>query len=137
MAEQLIKGGSRRYRIDNGWLEKFKTDATKYVDVVQISIKPRESQYLIDLIEMGRTIDYDQEQMRASFWLNGFVVGDTTTNGDTVRGVYEEDDNDYIHRRPFIGAIEHPVRVRRVYSQDTKGRDIEFLGVGKKSSAGL
>ncbi len=135
--EQLIKGASRRYRIDNGWLELYKTDVTKYVDVYEIANDPDNSQYLADLnrAPLNRNVNLEQEQNRAMFWVNGFAVGDTL-DGDTVRCIYEEDDDDYIHRRPFIGGIEHPVRVRRVYSQDTKGRDIEFLGVGKKIPTG-
>jgi hypothetical protein len=138
MAEQLIKGASRRYRIDNGWLELYKTDVTKYVDIEQIAKDPTNSEYLADLNDaatLNRGVSLVQEQARASFWVNGFTVGEDR-DGNTVRCVYEEDDDAYIHRRPFAAAIEHPVRVRRVYAQDTKGRDIEFLGIGKKSATG-
>ena len=135
MAEQLIKGASRRYRIDNAWLNQFANDADRFVDVVQIKDDPQSSQYLADLVARGVNIDFEQESMRASFWINGFAVGDTDA-GDNVNCVYEEDDPAYNHVRAFSGAIEHPVRVRRVYARNTEGRDIEFLGVSKKSPAG-
>ena len=136
MAEQLIKGASRRYVISNWWLDEYREDKSRFVDVIEIKDKPENSQYLQDLIAHGVNIDLDREQMRASFWINGFAVGDTDDKGDKVNCVYEEDDLAYNHVRSFIGAIEHPVRVRRVYPRYTQARDIEFLGVAKKSPAG-
>jgi len=137
--EQLIKGASRRYRIDNEWLELYKNNAKKYVDVAEIAKNPEKSQYLADLNDpatLNRKVNLAQEGARASFWVNGFAVGDDE-DGNQVRGIYLEDDDAYIHRRPVIGGIEHPTRYRRVYAHGTTGRDIEFLGVGKKSATGL
>lgn len=136
MAEQLIKGASRRYRIDNQWLAENSNNASKYVDILEIKKDPRQSHYIADLIARGVSINYEMEQMRASFWINGFAVGDTS-DGENVNCVYLEDDKAYNHTRAFSGAIEHPVRVRRVYAIHTEGKDIEFLGIAKTSSAGL
>jgi len=135
MAEQLIKGASRRYVISNRWLDEYSGDRTRFVDVVQIKDDPNNSQYLTDLINLGITIDRAQEQMRAAFWINGFAYGDDD-DGTDVRYILEEDDDAYIHTRGVIAEIEHPMRVRRVYARGTQARDIEFLGVAKKSPAG-
>ena len=135
--EQLIKGASRRYRIDNDWLDEYRNDATRFIDIFQIAKDPTSSQYLTDLnsAPLNRGVTLDQEQARASFWVNGFAVGDTD-GGENVNCVYLEDDLAYNHTREFAGTVEHPVRIRRIYARGTQGRDIEFLGVGKKSATG-
>ncbi len=136
MAEQLIKGASRRYVISNAWLDEYSGDASRFVDVMQIRNHPNQSQYLTDLVTLGITIDLAQEQQRASFWLNGFAYGNDD-DGTRVRYILEEDDDAYIHRRSVIAGIEHPMRVRRVYPNLTEARDIEFLGVAKISPTGV
>ncbi len=135
--EQLTKPSSRRYRIDNGWLDEYQNDASKFVDIFQIAQDPNNSEYLADLnsTPLNRNVDLAQEQGRASFWLNGIIVGDTD-GGDNVNCVFEEDDNAYNHISSFLATYKHDVRVRRVYARNTQGRDIEFLGVGKKSATG-
>lgn len=137
IVEQLTKPSSRRYRIDNDWLDEYQNDATRFVDIDQIAKDPTNSQYLTDLnsAPLNRNVNIDQEQGRASFWLNGIMVGDTDV-GANVNCVYEEDDLAYNHVSSFLATYKHDVRVRRVYAQNTQGRDIDFLGVGKKTATG-
>ena len=133
-ATNLTQSFTRHYPIDDGWLIRYgkggvAEDRNRYVDIGEIRINPQASQYLNDLVAMGRSIDYGQEQVRASFVDNGTFVGDND-NGRYIDGQLKDDT--YRDKNKFAEGICHPVRYRRVYAWETNARHIWFAGFGSK-----
>ncbi len=128
--ESITKASSRHYKISDAWLEKYKNDETRYVDMDEIRTDTTSSQYLQDLVDMGINVDFVREQRKAAFWINGMR---TNSNGANINRVLEEDSNLDADVATCAGYTKHEERVRRVYAHNTTARGIEILGVGTRN----
>lgn len=122
----LAQAATRHYAIDDEWLDQYANDRDRYVDI--IDIRNQTSQYITDLIAMGRNIDVAQESMRACFITNGLRVGDTD-GGKYIRFMMEGDA--FIGRNKYSEGINHPERMKRIYSFQTQARHLSFVGYGQ------
>jgi len=122
----LAQSAARHYPIDDDWLDEFVNDRNRYVDIIEI--RNQNSQYIQDLISMGKNVNVVQESQRACFILNGIRVGDTD-GGKYVRGIMEGED--YVDRNKYAELIDHPERFKRIYSFGTEARHIWFVGYGQ------
>ncbi len=126
------QAASRRYVIDDDWLQEYgengeNPDRSKYVDLYEISTEPENSQYLTDLIAMGKNIDRAQEQLKASFLSNGIRVGDDD-DGPYIEGILEDESPAWRNKNKYVGGINHPERYRRIWAYRTTARHIQFCG---------
>ena len=123
---------TRHYPIDDDWLALYTRGGTlennsRYVDIDEIRKNPQGSQYLLDLVTMGKSVDFTMEKIRASFVDNGTFVGDND-NGKYIDGQLMDDT--YRDKQKYAEGIEHPVRYKKIYAWETTARHIWFTGFG-------
>lgn len=130
---RIDMSADRKYMVDNEWLDTYANDTERYVDIIEISKTPQNSQYLLDLQTMGRTIDFGQEQARAMFVVVGLRAGNSG-GGTQLDGVMlsEHGVNDRFQNH-YSALVTHPERFRRFYASGTQLRDLMWLGLGKTS----
>ena len=129
----LYEGRNRRYVIENDWLNLYgiggaNENRSAYIDIQEIKINPSASAYLQQIVALrgitNTTKFYADEQVKASFFPNGFHVGDVD-DGSDVRGCLRNEVTPYTLEYP---AGEYDQAFRRVYAFGTRARNIAFMG---------
>ena len=135
----LSQPSTRHYKVSNRWLERYKDDKNRYVDIDEIRKNPAGSQYLQDLIAMG-IITPDElsvHQIRASFVDNGFMANLETYDDYifAIRGILK-DDGKFIDTLNWLPWFKHDLVYKRIYAHETTARDLAFLGFSSKVYTG-
>lgn len=130
---KIDMSAERKYMVDNRWLNRYTNDPDRFVDIIEISKNPRDSQYLRDLVAngwVGADFDYGQESQRANFMVNGLRAGNDT-GGTQIDGALQAE-NPVVERfqNNYASLVDHPERFRRFYAQGTQLRNLMWVGLG-------
>lgn len=125
MPAKAMEPSSIHYPIDNDWLEQYAHNANKYVDIDEI--KKGDSQYVADLIAMGKSVTVEGERQRANFHIQAVYIGSIGSGENNfINGRLREDSYDdqwCIAATSFL-----QVKMQRIYAKGTDARNIKFTG---------
>jgi len=130
---RIDMSAERKYMVDNRWLNRYSNDTDRFVDIIEIAKKPRDSQYLQDLVAngwVGAGFDFDQESQKANFMVNGLRAGDDDA-GTQIDGALQAE-HPVIERfqNNYAALVDHPERFRRFYASGTQLRNLMWVGLG-------
>lgn len=134
MMSVLAQPASRKYKINNAWLDAFANDPKAYVDIAEIQNFARQQNqirevpaYVQWLIDNGHAISADQEAQKAGFTINGIHVGDAD-RGPEIRGFLFGENPEDAETTKFTQGQTHPLRFRRIYARQTHCRHLWIVG---------
>lgn len=123
---KLMQPPGRHYEINDAWLDRYATDATRYINLREIidSAGSIQSTYLNDLITMGALTrgNVAREAGRADFMINGLQID---TAGNINMCLF---DDTYANVWTLAAGYIQWIRVGRIYARNTTARGIKICG---------